>query len=741
MPRQFEYKSKQFSASSVVDTRIQDYALDVAQHKLPHIVDGLKTIHRRTLWVMYKKQYFSGSDLLNSVMGEIIKVHPVGDQSINEACTRMLQPFSMGLNLLFGTGNKGAYAKNKAGSPRYLHVGLHKLAKDLFFDGVNLNTIPMIPGEDCITLEPAYLIPRLPTSLLMASFTVGVGIKSDIFPMHFESICELVKKYAELRATRSSYNLDYSKLGKYFIPSIPILNTIRNTNDLIDQYNKGNYNAAIYLDSEVEILKHDIIIKTIPFGQSFSDMISQLKLFAKDKKQWMNDLLTGFHNGQSDTMVGHIQLTFKNNQNIFEIFRKLSPLIKYSSSITPLYNYISKHGVVVEMDPPSLLSAWYTERRASVLGGIKYDQEKESRLIREKSVKLKVIDHIDEIIKIIRDKSQTTDEALELLQQRYKLSYNQASILYNTPIGMLNKQNVDAIKKEIEQHIENCKALKENSENVDEVIYKDAEYFQKKYRRPRICKINDYNGYVRIGKDDIIQWDSIDDACRILTEFPNGKVYTYPEKFNYKFAYPLNLRDIKKHLSASKITQAEAILAYPTSSYNTLWIKDTKPVCTEGMFNEVDDDKVAIPITNKFYGISPKGKIIKCTVKELLGKSNTSRIKTDYSLIYGVPYYKEGIILLYVNSEEPDKINIVKINDNIKKILISPMGTNEFIGYIPMNSDKEYLFNYPSVIKGSYKFIYIKNIDKLIKEDQDSTIFLINRKVKRNDRIKDMIEI
>ena len=69
------------------------------------------------------------------------------------------------------------------------------------------------------------------------------------------------------------------------------------------------------------------------------------------------------------------------------------------------------------------------------------------------------------------------------------------------------------------------------------------------------------------------------------------------------------------------------------------------------------------------------------------------------------------------------------------------MGTNEFIGYIPMNSDKEYLFNYPSVIKGSYKFIYIKSIDKLIKEDQDSTIFLINRKVKRNDRIKDMIEI
>lgn len=741
----YEFNSKQFIASDVVDKRISDYAVDVAIHKLPHIVDGLKVIHRRILWTMYKYKMFNDKTLLNSIMGKIIEIHPVGDQSINDACTRLTQDFSMGMRLLKARGNSGSYGMAKAGAPRYLHAGIDDLAREIFFDDINEKTIPLILGEDCISLEPAYLIPRLPTSLLIHSFTVGVGIKSNVLPLYFDNVCELVKRFADNRLNHTGMiNPDYSKLSRLFIPDIPISNTIKNVDELLDAYTRGEYNKTLHVNSDVDIYKNSINIKTVPFGQSFSDMIENVKLLAKDKKSWMYDTLTGYHNGQNDKNIGNLELTFKNNKDIFDIFRKLSTTINYNSSLTPIFNYISKRNNVIEMTPPVLLATWYEERRASILGGIKYDQESESRLLREKQVKLKVRDHTDEIIDIIRNKSTTTEEALEKLQAKFDLSYNQATILYNTRIGNLNKQSASEIEEDIKRHTNRLIELKNKSTNADEVIFKDAEYFQKKYKKPRVSKITGYDGYVSINGTDIIQWDNTYSAYKLLSEFPNAKVYTYPEKFNYKTIYPNPYRN-KDYIDLPKITQGSCIVAYPSNSYYTLWIhtKTNKPVCTEGNNSDtgVEKDRIYIPVTYQFDGIAPNGDILKCKVSDLLVKKSTNRSKSEYQLIYGVPRYNQGIALLYMNDTEPEKIQIAKITNDTKRILISPIGKTEFIGFIPLHSTNEYLFTLPDFVKGSYKYISIKDIDSIIDNSTSSTSILLGRKVKRNNICKELVEL
>ena len=740
----YQFNSKQFLASDIVDKRISDYAIDVAIHKLPHIVDGLKVIHRRILWTMYKYKMFNDKTLLNSIMGKIIEIHPVGDQSINDACTRLAQDFSMGMKLLKARGNSGSYGMAKAGAPRYLHAGIDDLAREIFFDDINEKTIPMVLGEDCVSLEPAYLIPRLPTSLLIHSFTVGVGIKSNILPLYFDNVCELVKKYADNRInfTGNRYP-DYSKLSKLFIPDIPISNTIKNVDELLECYSSKEFDKTIYINSDVDIYKNSIVIKTVPFGQSFSDMIENIKLLAKDKKSWMYDSLTGFHNGQNDKKIGNLKLTFKTSKDIFDIFRKLSTVINYNSSLTPIFNYISKRNNVIEMDPTTLLSTWYDERRSSILGGIKYDQESESRLLREKQVKLKVRDHTDEIIDIIRNKTNTTEEALEKLQIKFDLSYSQASILYNTRIGNLNKQSAQEIQEDIERHTKKLLELREKSTNADEIIFKDAEYFQKKYKKPRISKITDYSGYVVVNNSDIVQWDSTYDAYKLLSEFNNAKVYTYPEKFNYKAIYP-NASRSKNYVDIPKITQGNAILAYPSDSYYTLWIhnKTNKPVCTEGYSSDItiDNDRICLPISYQFDGITPSGDILKCKVSDLLVKKSTNRSKSEYNLVYGIPKFNSGVAVIYANDTEPEKIQIAKVTNDTKRILISPIGKTEFIGYIPLHSNNEYIFNLPEFIKGSYKYISIKNIDSVIGSDSFTSIIL-GRKTKRNNICKELAEI
>lgn len=742
MRKSLEFLARQFNASQVVDDCMTDYAKEVAKNKLPHVVDGLKVIHRRILWVMYHNKFFAPpKNILSSVMGRIIEQHPVGNQSINEACVRMSQAFSLGIPLLDAKGNNGNYSSVSAGADRYLHVALSKLANDLFFEGVNIKTFPMVPDEKLIGYEPGYFIPRLPTSLLCANFTVGVGIKANVFPMHLDNVCELVKKYADWNANNKLALMDFSKLGRYFIPDFPIRTFIRNVDTLVDKYNKNDFSTSIYIDSNVEIYKNKIIIKSVPFGQSFADILNTLKKCVADNKHWLSEVYTDFHNGINSKTEGAIEITFKQTADIFEIFKRLTPMIHYASKVTPIYNFANKNGYPIQANPPLLVDVWYRERRNSILGGIKYDQEATSKLIREKEVRLLIRGHADEVISIVKDKAKTEEECIALLQERFTLSYNQAVILINSNIKSLNKQSEQELKADIERLEKKAIDLKEQADNADSVIFKDAEYFQRKYKRPRISKITEYQGFITVGDKNIIQWDSISEACTLISNFPGCKCYTYPDKWNYRYMVPSPIRQARSGISISKITEGQHIFAYPTSDFYTLWIKGTKPACTEGFFTDnLDGDKLTLPMTKQFYGIETNGNIIKCKTTELLVKRANSRHKTEYSLRYAVPYFPSGVVIILVNDHEPNLIRFIRIDQDTKTILLSPLGKTEIIGYIPVHSSKPCIFNVPDIVKGSYSYILIQDIESII-GSEPSVVHTITRKTPRNDVVRSMIEL
>ena len=299
------------------------------------------------------------------------------------------------------------------------------------------------------------------------------------------------------------------------------------------------------------------------------------------------------------------------------------------------------------------------------------------------------------------------------------------------------------IEEDIKRHQQKLIDLKEKSRNADEVIFKDAEYFQKKYKKKRISKVTGYSGYI-VNGNNIIQWDSIYEASKLLSNFPESKVYTYPEKMNNITLLPWTNKT-KYITDISKITQGEGILAYPNNNYYTLWIntKTHKPVCTEGVVTEriTNNDKLAIPVTYQFDGITSGGDVIKCKVSDILSKKSTTKFKSDYSLVYGIPKYNQGVAIIYMNDTEPDKIQISKVTNDTKHILISPIGVTEFLGFIPLHSTIEYLFNLPEFVKGSYRYLSIKDIDSLIGDNQSNTNIIIGRKTKRNNICKEIIEL
>ena len=117
----YRLNAQEFSASDVVKTNMIDYTLDVALKKLPSYVDGLKAVHRRTLWAAKDIQ---GTIPGTEFVGKVLKFHPVGDQSVIDAFTRASQSFTIGSPLINIDGNKSSYTAPDAGAIRYIKVGL-----------------------------------------------------------------------------------------------------------------------------------------------------------------------------------------------------------------------------------------------------------------------------------------------------------------------------------------------------------------------------------------------------------------------------------------------------------------------------------------------------------------------------------------------------------------------------------------------------------------------------------------
>lgn len=733
----FEFQTREASASTIVRDCMVEFTIEVAAQKVSNIVDGLKSIHRRILWTMGANEKWIN---LNTFVGRITEIHPVGDKSISEACIRCAQDHSIALPLLRGQGNLGGYDSEDAGANRYLKVMISPIARDLFFDGVNLKTLPMKETEDFMNMEPIHFIPRLPTSLLLYTLTLGVGFKSEIFPMSLENVCILVQKYLEHRARYGKSEMDVSKLGHLFIPDFPIRNTIRNVDEITKSYAHGQFAPSIVVDGVIDVHPNMIVLKTVPFGTQFEKTDKLLRSLLQDKKSWIYDLRTGYQNLVDNSSEGAACITFKRGVDTFDVAYRLIKELKLSQGIRSIPNYVNRSGRIFNMTPMKLVEIWHNVRKDSIFGGIKSDQIQNMRQTLEKRTKLLVADKWDKIEPLIKSKDLSINEIFDRLTLEFDLSYHQAKILVNSPIITLHKQSKESLMDEIAALEKKAIVLKDHLEKVDDIIYSDTEYFRKKYSTPRKTKITPYIGYVCVAGRHIVQFDTFDEGQDLLEKFPGSKIYFYQDQKKMPIHYYTS-KDVLQipKMSLPKMFEGQSIIEVPEGPVYSLCVaEENTAFIVEGIrVTKKNNDNVVIPVTKQFWGVYADGTVISHSVKDFTSRKSINAAKGKKSdLIYAIPAIMGEMVMVHMNTIDPTSIyfNLLTPGDTIK-VPISVLGTTEFLGIVSPKQKSPIMMNLPDWVGIGFKYLTISDVSSLM---GGSSTIMINatRKSTKDSRIR-----
>jgi DNA gyrase subunit A len=220
-----------------------EYSMSVIVGRaLPDVRDGLKPVHRRILYAMYKMGITSNSPYKKSarIVGDVIgKYHPHGDSAVYEALVRMAQPFSMRMPLIDGQGNFGSIDGDNAAAMRYTEARLTKIAEELLKD-IDKDTVDFVPNYDGSEKEPVVLPARFPNLLVNGSSGIAVGMATNIPP---HNLSELIDALIYMIDNKDAKLEDILKFVKG--PDFPTGGIIYGRGGIIEAYKSGRGSIRI----------------------------------------------------------------------------------------------------------------------------------------------------------------------------------------------------------------------------------------------------------------------------------------------------------------------------------------------------------------------------------------------------------------------------------------------------------------------------------------------------------------
>ena len=261
------------------------YAMSViVSRALPDVRDGLKPVHRRIIYAMYKGGYDWSKPFRKSarIVGDVIgKYHPHGDQSVYDALVRLVQDFSMSLPLITGQGNFGSIDGDPPAAMRYTETKLGKIAQHLTED-LEKNTVSYRNNYDETEIEPTVLPSQYPNLLVNGAGGIAVGMATSIPPHNLGEIIDATSAYIENK------DITISQLMKYVPgPDFPTGGLIIGKDIIKQGYNKGRGSFKIRGEIEVEEKKSGrdlLVIKSIPYQVNKSILNERIAQLARDKK-------------------------------------------------------------------------------------------------------------------------------------------------------------------------------------------------------------------------------------------------------------------------------------------------------------------------------------------------------------------------------------------------------------------------------------------------------------------------
>lgn len=487
-----------------------DYAMSVITSRaLPDVRDGLKPVHRRILFSMHKTGLTPTAKFKKSatVVGNVIgNYHPHGDTSVYDAMVKMAQPFAMRYPLVLGQGNFGSIDGDPPAAYRYTEARMTKLSEELLTD-LEKDTVDFRPNFDGEKQEPTLLPAKVPNLLLNGTLGIAVGMASNIPPHNLGEVVDATVHILENPDASTEDLLQFVK-G----PDFPTGGLAFNTKDIHTAYANGR--GGIVCRGEAEIVDdtaiNQIIITSIPYRVNKSDLIAKIAELVQDKK------LEGIK-GLRDESTDEIRVVID---------------VKASAHPQSILNYIYKHtqleetfhlnvvalvdGVPQTLSLKSILEEFVTHRFTVVTRRTKFDLRKaEAREHILLGLK-KALDHIDEIIKLIKA-SKDVQVAHANLMKTFKFSELQATAILEMrlqKLAGLERKKIEDELLEIQKLISELKSLLEDKKKMQALIKKELIEVRDKYADERRTKILPH-GVKNISIEDIVPDD---DSVLVITK-------------------------------------------------------------------------------------------------------------------------------------------------------------------------------------------------------------------------------
>ena len=483
-----------------------DYAMSVITARaLPDVRDGLKPVHRRILFAMQEAGLTVNGKTRKSatVVGDVLgRYHPHGDASVYDAMVKMAQDFTMRYPLIVGQGNFGSIDGDGAAAYRYTEAKMSRLAGEMMRD-IEKETVDFTPNYDNTKQEPTVLPSATPNLLLNGTLGIAVGMATNIPPHNLREVCGAAVHLIENPEATTEDLLQFVQ-G----PDFPTGCIAFNQKDIAHAYTSGRGPVVVRGDAEITENKkgdYEIIITSIPFRVNKSDLLTKIADLVHEKK------LEGIRDIRDESTKDiRVVVELKNNANAQTV---LNYLYKHTQlEETFHYNVVALvDGVPQTLSLKALLEYYIAHRKEVVIRRTKYDlrkaQEREHILLGLK----KALDHIDEIIKLIK-KSKDVDEARAQLMKVFKFSEIQANAILEMrlqKLAGLERKKIEDELKEVQALIEELTALLKSEKKLLEAIKKEIRDIIEKYGDDRRTKIVKRGATILNAEDLIADEDSV----------------------------------------------------------------------------------------------------------------------------------------------------------------------------------------------------------------------------------------
>ena len=478
-----------------------DYAMSViVDRALPDIRDGLKPVHRRILFAMHDVGLYSTSRFKKSatIVGDVLgKYHPHGDASVYDAMVKMAQDFSMRYPLILGQGNFGSIDGDSAAAYRYTEAKMAKITSEVLKD-LDKNTVDFRPNYDGSRKEPTVLPSVVPNLLLNGTLGIAVGMATNIPP---HNLGEVIDALTHLIDTPDASAEDL--LGFIQGPDFPTGGVAYNKADIRHAYATGRGGVVTRGEAEIaetKVGQSEIIITSLPYRVNKATLLGKIAELVQEKK------LEGIKDLRDESAKGDIRIAVYLKAGV-PPQKVLNYLYRHTElESTFHYNMVALvDGVPQTLSLKSILEEFIKHRKTVVKRRTEFElnkaKDREHILLGLK----KALDHIDEIIKLIKS-SKDTPTAHVNLMKTFKFSDRQATAILEMKLSRLaglERKKIEDELKEIQALIKELLSVLESPKKMLGVIRGELVAVKEKYgdeRRTKIMK----GGVANISVEDTI---------------------------------------------------------------------------------------------------------------------------------------------------------------------------------------------------------------------------------------------